>query len=46
MLTFNEAGDKVIKMEEFVDSAYVGEFLGKLQQHLTAQGAEPAKNLE
>lgn len=33
-LMFNDAGDQVIRIEEFVDSQFSGEFFGKMQQYL------------
>ncbi|KAK4906881.1 hypothetical protein LTR49_024031 [Elasticomyces elasticus] len=32
MMSFNEAGDKVVKMEEMFDSAYHGDLMSKLQE--------------
>jgi ketosteroid isomerase-like protein len=32
-LQFNESGEKITKIEEFVDSAYITEFLAKLNPH-------------
>lgn len=34
LLYFNEAGDKVNKVVEFVDSAYVKEFFARLGTHM------------
>ncbi|KAK4894719.1 hypothetical protein LTR27_007107 [Elasticomyces elasticus] len=31
MMSFNETGDKVVKMEEMFDSAYYGDLMSKLQ---------------
>ena len=34
MLSFNETGDKVTRIDEFFDSAVYSDFFGKLQQHV------------
>ena len=41
-LHFNEAGDKVDRVEEFVDSKHNLEFMAKMQEYMkTQQGANP-----
>jgi hypothetical protein len=37
ILTFDNAGEKVIKMEEFFDSAYFAQFTAKMQAAVSAQ---------
>ena len=41
-LTFSEAGDKVAKVEEMMDSAFLSEFGPKFQEHLKSNGGPAA----
>lgn len=38
MMTFDEAGKKIVKMNEMMDSAYMAEYLAKLTTHMESQG--------
>lgn len=37
-MTFNEDGSKVVRVEEFVDSAFSNGFFAKVQEYVKAQG--------
>ena len=40
-VTFSKAGDKIARVEEMLDSAFMADFSGKFQKHLKDQGAIP-----
>jgi hypothetical protein len=40
VLTFDDAGEKIVKMEEFFDSAYITQFLAKVESAMSVQGGE------
>ena len=37
IMQFDEAGEKVVKMDEMMDSAYMNDFLAKFTAHMQAQ---------
>jgi hypothetical protein len=40
-VTFSKAGDKVARVEEMLDSAFMADFGKKFQQYLKDQGSFP-----
>lgn len=38
MMKFDEAGEKIVRIDEMMDSAYMNDYLAKVTAHMQAQG--------
>lgn len=38
LMELNQTGEKIVKIDEMVDSAYISDYLARLTAHMQAQG--------